>query len=148
MKSCPECGAPSPVHDVRDVAFSYKGRNTLIPAVSGYHCASCGEVTLDREAVDRYGDQVEAFQRKVNSELVDPAFILAVRKKLGLDQRQAGEIFGGGVNAFSRYENGKAQPHPSAVKLLKLLDLYPELLEKVRSRSGMLLETALGSKTL
>lgn len=133
MKNCPECGAPFPVHDVKDVSFTYKGRSTLIPAVSGHHCASCGEVTLDREAVDRYGDLVEAFQRQVNGELVDPAFVLSVRKKLGLDQREAGEIFGGGVNAFSRYENGKAQPHPSTVKLLKLLDLYPELLEKVRS---------------
>lgn len=100
--------------------------------VAGYHCSHCGEITLDRDAVDRYGDLVEAFQRKVNGELVDPAYILSVRKKLRLDQREAGEIFGGGVNAFSRYENGKAQPHPSTVKLLKLLDQHPELLEEVR----------------
>ncbi len=30
-------------------------------------------------------------------------FIAGVRKKLDLDQREAGEIFGGAVNAFSRY---------------------------------------------
>lgn len=27
---------------------------------------------------------------------------MSVRKKLALDQREAAEIFGGGVNAFSR----------------------------------------------
>ena len=132
MRDCPSCGARSPVHDIRDVDYTYKGKTTSIPAVSGYHCAHCGEVTLDRDAVDRYGDLAEAFQRKVNSELVDPAFVSAVRKKLGLGQREAGDIFGGGVNGFSRYENGKAQPHPSTVKLLKILDLHPELLEKIR----------------
>ena len=38
---------------------------------------------------------------------VDPAFIARVRKKLALDQRQAAAVFGGGPNAFSRYENGQ-----------------------------------------
>lgn len=34
---------------------------------------------------------------------MDPRFITNVRKKLALDQREAAEIFGGGVNAFLRY---------------------------------------------
>jgi hypothetical protein len=42
-------------------------------------------------------------------------------QKFDLDQREAGEIFGGGVNAFSRYENGKTTPPVALVKLLKLL---------------------------
>ena len=32
------------------------------------------------------------------------------RGGLDLDQRQAAELFGGGVNALSRFENGKAKP--------------------------------------
>jgi HTH-type transcriptional regulator / antitoxin MqsA len=54
-------------------------------------------------------------------------------KKLDLDQREAGEIFGGGVNALSRYENGKAKPPVALVKLLKVLDRHPELLGEVRA---------------
>lgn len=133
MKNCPECGALSPAHATRDVPYTYKGKTAVIPAVTGFHCSACGEVTLDRDAVDRYSDLVGAFQRKVNSELVDPAYILAVRKKLRLNQHEAGEIFGGGVNAFSRYESGKARPHVSTVRLLKLLDQHPELLAELRS---------------
>lgn len=132
MKNCPECGAPSPVHATRDMTYTYKGQQTTFAAVSGHFCASCGEVTLDRDAVDRYTEQLAAFQRKVNAELVDPAYILSVRKKLALGQAEAGEIFGGGINAFSRYETGKARPHVSTVKLLKLLDKHPELLSEVR----------------
>ena len=33
-----------------------------------------------------------AFAKQVNASLVDPAFIVKVRKKLDLDQRQAAEI--------------------------------------------------------
>lgn len=132
MKNCPECGASSPVHDTRDVPYMYKGQQTVIPQVAGYHCTSCGEVTLDKEEVDRYGDLVAAFQRQVNSQAVDPVYILTVRRKLGLGQREAGEIFGGGDNAFSRYENGKTRPPVALVKLLRLLNNHPELLAEVR----------------
>ena len=42
-------------------------------------------------------------------------------------------MFGGGVNAFSRYENGKAKPPLSLVKLFRLLDRHPGLLEEIRT---------------
>lgn len=49
------------------------------------------------------------------------------------DQREAAEIFGGGVNAFSRYENGKTRPPLALVKLFKLLDRHPDVLNEVRA---------------
>jgi HTH-type transcriptional regulator/antitoxin MqsA len=66
------------------------------------------------------------FNKQVNASIVDPAFITNVRKKLDLDQREAAEIFGGGVNAFSRYENGKTKPPLALVKLLQVLDRPPK----------------------
>ncbi len=45
----------------------------------------------------------------------------------------AAAIFGGGVNAFSRYETGKTRPPLALVKLLKVLDRHPELLDEVRA---------------
>ena len=68
-----------------------------------------------------------------NASLVDPTFIVSVRKKLRLDQKEAGEIFGGGVNAFSRYETGRTKPPLSLVQLLKLLDRHPDLLDELRA---------------
>ena len=100
--------------------------------VEGY-CPACSEVLLDREQGDRYSELVGAFQRQVNAAFVAPGFITEVRKKLALDQREAAEIFGGGVNAFSRYETGKTRPPLALVKLLKVLDRHPELLAEVRS---------------
>ena len=69
----------------------------------------------------------------LNAAMVDPQFIAQVRKKLALDQREAAEIFGGGINAFSRYENGKTKPPLALVKLLKVLDRHPDLLAEVKA---------------
>jgi HTH-type transcriptional regulator/antitoxin MqsA len=73
------------------------------------------------------------FSKQINVAVVDPSFIAEVRKKLDLDQREAAEIFGGGVNAFSRYENGKTKPSLALVKLLKVLNRHPDLLAEVRA---------------
>ena len=73
------------------------------------------------------------FLKQVNAAIVDPEFIIRVRKKLALDQQEAAAIFGGGVNAFSRYENGKTKPPLALVKLLKVLDRHPDLLNEIRT---------------
>ncbi|MEX8504389.1 type II toxin-antitoxin system MqsA family antitoxin [Leptothrix ochracea] len=130
---CPCCGATQLMHDTRDVPYTYKGETTTIPAVTGDFCPACAEVVLDAEAGDRYGVAVRMFQRQVNATIVDPDFIVSVRKKLNLDQREAAEIFGGGINAFSRYENGKTRPSLALVKLLRVLDRHPDLLSEIRA---------------
>ena len=75
--------------------------------------------------------EMQAFNKQVNGEIVDPAFIVSLRKKLDLGQREAAEIFGGGINAFSRDENGKTKSPLALVKLFKLLDRHPDLLGEV-----------------
>lgn len=130
---CPSCGVAELVRDTRDLPYSYKGEVTTIPAVSGDFCPACDEAMLEAGESSRVSAAMLAFNKQVNASIVDPGFITAVRKKLALDQREAAEIFGGGVNAFSRYENGKTKPPLALVKLLKVLDRHPELLNEVRT---------------
>lgn len=130
---CPVCGAAELMQDTRDLPYTYKGEATIIPAVTGEFCPACDEVLLNREQGDRYSELLGTFQRQVNAAFVDPHYITRVRRKLDLDQRQAAELFGGGVNAFSRYENGKTKPPLALVKLFKLLDRHPDLLDELRS---------------
>lgn len=130
---CPSCAAAELVHDIRDMPYIYKGESTIIPAVTGDFCPACGEVVLDRTESTRISTAMLEFNKQVNASIVDPGFIASVRKKLALDQREAAEIFGGGVNAFSRYENGKTKPPLALVKLFKVLDRHPELLAEVRT---------------
>ncbi|MEO6919131.1 MAG: type II toxin-antitoxin system MqsA family antitoxin [Collimonas sp.] len=130
---CPVCGAAELVHDTRDQPYVYKGVSTTIPAVTGKYCPACGESVLDMAESRRTMKFMAAFNKQVNAAIVDPAFIASVRKKLALDQREAAEIFGGGVNAFSRYENGKSKPSLALVKLLQVLDRHPDLLAEIRT---------------
>jgi HTH-type transcriptional regulator/antitoxin MqsA len=120
------------VPDTRDINYTYKGESTVIPAVAGDYCTACGEAVLSKDESARVSALMLDFNKQVNASIVDPSFITAVRKKLALDQREASEIFGGGVNAFSRYENGKAKPPLALVKLFKVLDRHPDLLAEIR----------------
>jgi len=130
---CPTCGAAKLVHDTRDLPYTYKGESTVIPAVTGDFCPACGEAVLEMGESVRTSALMLEFNKQVNASIVDPEFIASVRKKLKLDQREAAEIFGGGVNAFSRYENGKTKPPLALVKLLKVLDRHPDLLSEIRA---------------
>ena len=129
---CPNCGAAKLVQDTRDLPYTYKGESTVLPQVTGEFCTACDESILDATESRRTMNLMLAFNKQVNASIVDPDFIVSVRKKLDLDQREAGEIFGGGVNAFSRYENGKTKPPLALVKLLKVLDRHPDLLTEIR----------------
>jgi len=130
---CPVCGAAELIHDTRDLPYTYKGESTVIAAVAGDFCPACAESILDAAESNRVMREMRAFSKQVNAAIVDPGFITNVRKKLDLDQREAAEIFGGGINAFSRYENGKTKPPLALVKLFKLLDRHPDLLNEVRT---------------
>lgn len=130
---CPVCGAAELNHDTRDMPYTYKGETTVIPAVTADFCPACDESVTDMAETERVMREMQAFNKQVNAAIVDPHFIASTRKKLGLGQREAGEIFGGGVNAFSRYELGKTKPPLSLVALLKLLDRHPGLLNEIRS---------------
>ncbi len=130
---CPSCGGAELIHDTRPMPYTYKGETTVIDAVTGDYCPACGEAVLEMGESVRTSALMLDFNQQVNAAAVDPNFIVGVRKKLSLDQREAGQIFGGGVNAFSRYENGRAKPPVSLVKLLKVLDRHPDLLAEVRA---------------
>ncbi|EQD66436.1 XRE family transcriptional regulator, partial [mine drainage metagenome] len=58
----------------------------------------------------------------------EAVMLRSIRKRLGLSQKAAAELTGGGHNAFSRYERGEARPMPAVINLFSLLDRHPELL--------------------
>lgn len=128
---CPICGGTDMISSTtRETPYIYKGQTTTLD-VHGDWCPDCDEMILSDENAAHMESQMTEFQRQVNSEAVNPEFILSVRKKLHLDQKRAAELFGGGVNAFSRYERGKAVPPQSLVVLFQLLDKKPELMDTV-----------------
>ncbi len=53
-------------------------------------------------------------------------------KKLGLSQRQAGELIGGGPRAVQKYESGEVEPGEAMLKLLRLLDNDPSRIAELQ----------------
>ncbi len=131
---CLACGAAELIADCRELPYTYKGESTVIENVTGDFCPACDEVVLNATESQRVSAAMLSFNKQVNAARVNPDFIASVRKKLALGQQEAAEIFGGGVNAFSRYETGKTKPPLALVKLLKVLDRHPELLDEVRAQ--------------
>lgn len=136
---CPTCGAGKLVVATRDMPYTYKGEKTVIKAVRSRYCsnAKCGEAVLDVSEATRISKEMLAFNKKVNAALTPIALISQVRKQLDLTQQQAAKVFGGGPNAFSRYESGKTKPPVALVKLFHVLhrhpDLYAELLDESKA---------------
>lgn len=129
---CVECGKAEMVRDTRDVLYTYKGQTTTISDVTGDFCPACDESVHSAQESERLSAAMLEFNKEVNGSIVDPQFISSTRKKLKLDQQEAAEIFGGGANAFSRYENGKTKPPLALVQLLKLLSKHPDLINELK----------------
>lgn len=116
-------------HRQADLTIQVGGRERLVERVSGWHCPSCGEVEFDPGEGERYAAAGDSLAAEIAAE--DAAMLRAVRKRLGLSQRAAARLTGGGHNAFSRYERGEARPLPAVVNLFRLLDKHPELLAEL-----------------
>ena len=52
---------------------------------------------------------------------LDPDQIRTIREGLGLSQREAGNLLGGGPDAFAKYESGAVVPRAALVNLLLVL---------------------------
>jgi HTH-type transcriptional regulator / antitoxin MqsA len=132
-RDCLNCEQKEMVHTVRDVPYTYKGHHTVIPKVKGWHCSHCGEVEFDASEGIRFAEAIKQVAGEINAR--ESAELVRIRKKLKLTQQEAALLTGGGQNAFSRYERGKAKPMQSVTNLFKLLDNHPALLNEITPRS-------------
>ena len=130
-RPCMNCETGHMQLDTRDVTVRLGELSQPVKGVHGWFCDTCGEIEFaDADSAERYAAASDALLAEKRSR--QSAEIKRIRKQLRLTQKQASEIFGGGVNAFSRYERGKFDPPRSLVKLLQLLDRHPDLLDEVK----------------
>jgi HTH-type transcriptional regulator/antitoxin MqsA len=117
----------------RTEVITHNGESVTLTGLSGWFCPACGDGWFDDESsilVSQAGDSLVLKARELRTQEVR-----RIRKKLGLTQKEAAAIFGGGPNAFSLYERGKIEPHTSTLKLLHLLDRNPNLMDEVKTHT-------------
>ena len=130
-RECLNCGQGKLRHAIKDVPYEYKGHATVVPKVGGWHCPHCLEVEFDPGEGVRFAQAIKCIAAEID--VREAAELARIRKKLKLTQQEAARITGGGPNAFSRYERGKARPVSAVTNLFRLLDRHPELLNELQS---------------
>lgn len=130
---CMECGQSDSLAAFRGESFTVTHRNEamVVENLAGQRCSACGEVFFDEASATAYAAAGDALVTKARRNVA--AHLRRVRIKLGLTQRAAAELTGGGHNAFSRYENGQATPVAAVVNLFTLLDRHPELVHELHA---------------
>lgn len=128
-RECLNCEQGILRHAVKDVPYEYKGHAAVVPKIAGWHCPHCHEVEFDAEEGERFADAIKRIAAEIDA--LESAELARIRQKLKLTQLEAARITGGGPNAFSRYERGKARPLPAVTNLFRLLDRHPELLDEL-----------------
>lgn len=130
-RTCMHCETGKMALNTRTVMAKLDGLTQEVSDVRGWFCDQCGEVEFaDSDSAARYAaamdDLVLERRRQRGKE------VRRIRTRLKLTQKAAAEVFGGGVNAFSRYERGEVEPPRAVVKFLRVLDRHPELLEEAK----------------
>lgn len=101
----------------------------------GFWCDECGEGVIggdDRKATQK---ELQTLRAEIDG-LLTPDKIKQIREKLKLTQLHASEIFGGGVNAFSRYERGETPISKPLSQLLLILKNHPNLLAEINNNNN------------
>jgi HTH-type transcriptional regulator/antitoxin MqsA len=98
----------------------------------GWWCTACEEAIFDGEALAARERAFLELKAEVD-EVLGPKDVARVRESLGLSQRAAGELLGGGPRAFQKYEAGKQAVSTPMSNLLRLLANDPARLDELLS---------------
>lgn len=122
---CPACNKGTLTRKVKEQLFTYKGKSIQLDQ-PGLWCDSCDEGILNGEDIAKTEKAFDEFKSKIDG-LLSPEEIRHIRKDiLNISQEEAGRLFGGGKNGFSRYERGEIKPLPAISLLLKMFERHPE----------------------
>ncbi len=125
---CHEC-ASDMVRDRRPHEVVYKGHSVTV-AQSGWYCTACAEVVIDGTDMTVLEEAFLHLKAEVDG-ILTPAEVTRIRKHLGLSQRRAGALLGGGPRSFQKYESGADWVTRAMANLLRLLDKDPSRLAEL-----------------
>ena len=134
-RSCPSCGTGRLEEQTRERIFHPKGQ-TLVVTLLTSRCLQCGAEATSATQHDENLRRLAARKEHYGERLMGEE-IFALRRRYGLTQQQASQIFGKGKIAFSRYETEASHPDESTTRLLSLAISKPEILKWLADKSGV-----------
>lgn len=126
---CVRCSQDS-VNVLTDHAtVSYRG-NVLSYDMIYSLCSYCGDEFISADQI-KQNDQALRNAKRESDGIFSPSEIRETRDFLGLSQELAAKMFGGGRNAFSKYERGEVVLSQSMDTLLKLCKKHKNLVSEI-----------------
>ena len=116
--------------DVRPFVVRYEGKTRKVDLPGWYPARKGGDavhVGDDMDVVDRALVELKAEVHGV----LKPQEVRAIRLRLKLSQRKAGEILGGGPRSFQKYESGEVLVSRPMTQLLRLRERDPKRLKEL-----------------
>jgi HTH-type transcriptional regulator/antitoxin MqsA len=115
---------------IRPFTVRYQGLERTVDLPGWYPARKDGEGLHegdDTDVVDRALVELKAESQGV----LKPDEVRAIRLRLKLSQRKAGEILGGGPRAFQKYESGEILVSRPMTQLLRLLEHDPKRIKEL-----------------
>ena len=135
MKSqlhCPVCGSDSLTRGTHDLEIPWAGQKIVVSNLEHYDCPVCGADPAFPDQIRRNGLKI-ADAKRLAQGLLTADEIREVRERLGLSQAGAAALFGGGANAFSKYERGEVIQSVPMDRLLRVVSAYPFVTSAIRT---------------
>lgn len=135
MSVCKKCQSNDVKTFLDDEILKYKGAE--MPYQLAYSvCQNCGREFISTAQIKANDCRVRE-AKKIHDGLLSAEQIKQAREALGLTQAQASQVFGGGRNAFSKYERAEVAQSVAMDKLIRVSMRYSFVLEELLIDAGI-----------
>lgn len=133
---CGFCGKDELQSITETEHFQYRGNPLEVAGYTYSVCAACGEEIVTPDQMKLNQRLVADAKRRADGFLAS-AEIRQLRDQLGLSQADAGKVFGGGPNAFYKYENGEVMQSQAVDRLMVLARDDFNTYQRLRAMAGL-----------
>ena len=134
MTNCKLCKSEDVSGFVEVEDISYKG-NDLQVSIAYSVCNNCDREFVSKPQIIQNEFALRAVKKTFDG-LLSSEEIVRAREELSLTQEQAARVFGGGRNAFSKYERGEVSQSVAMDKLIRIClnhrNIFRELAREIK----------------
>ncbi len=135
MIHCHFCGSDAVSQHSSMETYQYKQQAYEV-LVDYSVCNQCSEEVITTEQIHINEARVREAKKKLDG-LLSCEEIRDIRTRLGLTQEEAAKIFGGGVNAFSKYERGEVTQSAAMDKLIRVAAENSFVVSRLEEMAGI-----------
>jgi HTH-type transcriptional regulator/antitoxin MqsA len=134
--TCTECNRGTLHPSTWEADFRHGDAMVHVANLECHRCDNCGADPVFAEQIRRNQTKI-ADAKRLHDGMLTGTQIKAVRERFGLTQAQASAVFGGGTNAFSKYERGDVIQSIAMDRLIKIADVVPDAMAFLRDEAQL-----------